>query len=162
MDNPRSEEAHREFLVRGEVRLVAEECGTDTRVSPISSYEKETCGGRGVGEVCFDGSVDVVRGDRCQCLGPLPNVRAVVLRTSVCLLVHPIHLKEALSTSVGIRGCAYWEEPSISLHRSSNRRTRSFHSHPSRSPQDRHRPPAVCPRHAEEVKRLEYQEPSGL
>ena len=152
MDDSRSEEADREFLVRRELRLVAEECGTDTRVSPISSYEKDTCGGRGVGEVCSDGRVVVVRSDRCQCLGPLPNVRTVVLRASFCLLVHSIHLKEALSTSVAIRGCAYWEEPSISPHRSSNRRTKSSHLHPSGSPQDRHRPPAICSQHAEEVK----------
>ena len=107
MDDPGAEKADWEFLVRGEVRVVAEECGPDARVSPIGSYKKDTCGGRGVGEVCCDGRVVVVRGDRCQCLGPLPNVRTVIFRTSFCLLVHPIPLKEALSTSVGICGCAY-------------------------------------------------------
>ena len=65
MDDPRPEEADWEFLVRGEVRVVTEKCGTDTRVSPISSYKKDTRGGRGVGEVCFDGTVVIIRGDRC-------------------------------------------------------------------------------------------------
>ena len=106
MDDPGAEEADWEFLVPGELRVATKECGTDTRVSPISSYKKDTRGGRGVGEVCFDRSVVVVRGDRCQCLGPLPTVRTVIFGTSFCLLVHPIHLIEPLSTSVGIRGCA--------------------------------------------------------
>ena len=65
MDDPGAEEADGEFLVPGEVRVMTEECGTDTRVGPISSYKKDTRGGRGVGEVCLDGKVVVVRGDRC-------------------------------------------------------------------------------------------------
>ena len=76
IDNSNAKEADWKFLVRGEVRVVAEKSGTDMRMEAISSYEKATCCGRGVGEMGFDREVGVVSGDGSECLGPLLTVRS--------------------------------------------------------------------------------------